>query len=80
MTAANDEPSGWKRAWSRIRAEFHGRFDNWWDSIGHFVGMAIFSAGAPKQLVLAFVSGASAWRSNTATAAAAISGCGLAVF
>jgi hypothetical protein len=54
MTAANDEPSGWKRAWTRIRSEFHERFDNWWESIGYFVGMATFSAGGPKQLILAF--------------------------
>jgi hypothetical protein len=54
MTAANDEPSGWKRAWSRIRSEFHERFDNWWESIGYFLGMATFSAGGPKQVLLAF--------------------------
>jgi hypothetical protein len=61
MTAENDqssrvhldyghEPSRWTRFISYI----HENFQHWWESVGYCIGLATYSAGGPKQLMLAF--------------------------
>ena len=53
--------SPWKRAWARflaewrtLRAQSRERFENASKSVGYFIGAAIYLAGGPKQIILAF--------------------------
>jgi len=46
--------AGFRAEWSRVRAESNERLEKTWKSVGYFIGMAAFSAGGRKQLILAF--------------------------
>jgi hypothetical protein len=44
-------PRGW---WARLTGWFQERFEFWWESVGYCLGMGLFLAGGPRQLVVAF--------------------------
>jgi hypothetical protein len=63
-TATNDNPSGipldygqqpsrWKRAWTRISAWFHEHFEDWLKAIGYSLATLIYLAGGYRQAILA---------------------------